>query len=120
MSTSPVRNLPFDSSLSENHGPLLVDQRTRASGLVDLGAGFVDFPDGGTSAQWTTPYEEVIYVLTGELTVAADAQSVRGRPGDVLTIAKGTTVTYGGTRGTRVFFSLVPADWYLNLPSADE
>jgi ethanolamine utilization protein EutQ len=119
MSTSPVRNLPFDSSLAERHGPLLVDQRTRASGLVDLAAGFVDFPDGGTSAEWTTPYEEVIHVLAGELSVTVDTQIVRGRPGDVLTIAKGTTVTYGGTRGTRVFFSLVPADWYLSLPPAD-
>ena len=115
MDVSPVRNIAHDPALTEVHGPLHVDQRTRASGLVDLAAGFVDFPAGGTSALWTTPYEEVIYVIDGELTVVAGEQSVLGRPGDVLTIAKGTTVTYGGTPGTRVLFSLVPADWYLHV-----
>jgi ethanolamine utilization protein EutQ len=111
MTTSPVRIATFDASRTEVHGPLLVDQRTRDSGLADLGAGFVDFPQGGTSASWTTPYEEVVYVVAGELTLTADGSTVTGWPGDLITIARGTTVTYGGTPGTRVLFSLVPADW---------
>jgi ethanolamine utilization protein EutQ (cupin superfamily) len=117
VATSAVRKLTFDADRTEVHGPLLVDQRTRGSGLNELGAGFVDFPDGGTSSPWTTPYEEVIYVVAGKFMLTADGDTLVGRPGDLITIAKGTTVTYGGEAGTRVLFSLVPADWAERMPA---
>ncbi|MFT4008607.1 MAG: cupin domain-containing protein [Nocardioidaceae bacterium] len=110
-STSPVRNLPFDDTYTAADGPAGIDRRTKPSGLVELSAGFVTFETAGSTDPWTLPYEEVFYVIDGELTIHCDGAAVVGRPGDVLTLEKGITVVYEGAAGTRVFFSLVPANW---------
>lgn len=111
MSTAPVSNRPFDEEFTATNGPVHVDRRSRPTNLTQLSAGFVDFPEAGTTDPWTLPYEEAFYVISGELTLHHDGEAIVGRAGDVLVLEEGVTVTYEGTAGTRAFFSLVPADW---------
>lgn len=107
----PVLVLPLNEAHLADSPPLLIDRRSRGSALKELSAGFVDFPDGGELGPWTLPYEEVFYVIAGKLSLHYDGKTVSGEPGSVITIERGATVTYEGTPGTRVFFSLVPANW---------
>ena len=113
MSTSshPVRVMPFDAEFTAENGPVKVDRRTKPSGLTELSAGFVTFPEGGATDPWTLPYEEVFYVIEGELTLHLDGRPTVAAAGEVVTLEKGATVVYEGAPGTRAFFSLVPANW---------
>jgi len=111
MTISPVRNMPFDAEFTATNGPLAVDRRSKASGLTELSTGFVEFTESGATDPWTLPYEETLYVIEGRLTLACDGDEVVGSPGDLITLERGTTVVYSGTAGTRLVFSLVPANW---------
>lgn len=111
ISNDPVRVMPFNADFTAENGPVKVDRRSKPSELTELSAGFVDFPDGGKTDPWTLPYEEVFYVIEGELILHLDGRTVSAASGDVVTIEKGATVEYEGTPGTRAFFSLVPANW---------
>lgn len=109
--SSAVRVMPFDAEYTAKNGPVKVDRRTRPSGLTELSAGFVTFPDGGATDPWTLPYEEVFYVIEGELALHLDGRPIMAAAGEVVALEKGVTVVYEGSPGTRAFFSLVPADW---------
>jgi ethanolamine utilization protein EutQ len=111
LSSNPVRMMPFDEAFTAENGPVKVDRRSKPSELVELSAGFVTFPAGGATDPWTLPYEEVFYVVEGELTIHLDGTPIIAAAGDVVTLEKGVTVVYEGAPGTRAFFSLVPANW---------
>ena len=113
----PVLNLQQDKTHGGSNGPVIIDRRTPGSGLSELSSGFVDFEVGGSTEPWTLQYEEAFYVISGEMKLHFGDEVVVGRPGDVLSIEKGTTVVYEGTEGTRAFFSLVPADWAQRIGS---
>lgn len=106
-----VRNMPFDAEFTASNGPLAIDRRSKPSGLRELSAGFVEFTETGATEPWTLPYEEVLYVVQGELTLTHGEEQVVAQAGDLVTLEKGATVVYAGTAGTRLVFSLVPADW---------
>lgn len=67
-------------------------------------------PGGGTFA-WTLTYDEVDIVLEGELVIRRGAEEVRGRPGDVLFIAKGSSITFGTPSYARFVYVAYPANW---------
>ena len=113
MSTSPVMKPPFSEESVDTIGPLLVDRRTKASGLQDLAASFASFTRTGSLEPWTMPYEEIILVLDGEvrLDVGGTDTAVVGHAGDLITLQKGTTVTVSGDAGTRLLACVTPANW---------
>ena len=111
MSTSPVRNMPFDAGFTAANGPMTIDRRSKPSSLTELSTGFVEFAETGAAEPWTLPYEETLYVIQGELTLTCDGEKIVGNPGDLITLERGSTVVYAGTAGTRLVFSLVPANW---------
>lgn len=104
--------------------PTRVDRVSVESELRTLGAGFMTFEKTGTSEAWTLDYEEVIYVVSGSFTLTVtdteggEHDLDEGVAGDVFTLPRGSTVRYGGTEGTRLFFGLVPAPWSTNDDSA--
>lgn len=110
-SNEPVRVMPFDAEFTAENGPVKVDRRSKPSALTQLSAGFVDFPEAGRTDTWTLPYEEVFYVIEGELTLHVGDHAIVAAADEVVTIEKGATVVYEGSAGTRAFFSLVPANW---------
>jgi ethanolamine utilization protein EutQ (cupin superfamily) len=115
MGDSPVRKMALDPANLTQFEPTRVDHITAGSGLHDLGCVFMTFDRDGRTEPWTLRYEEVIFVVSGELTLTViedGAESiVTGHESDVLTLHKGATVRYGGTKGTRLFVSLYPVNW---------
>jgi len=70
----------------------------------DLGAGIVEFED--ISIPWTLLYNEVFYVLEGELRIRTGDALWRGRPGDLIFIPAGTEFRYEAVGRARAFFAL--------------
>lgn len=118
ISNEPVRLMPFNAEFTAENGPIKVDRRSKPSALTELSAGFVTFPDGGRSEPWTLPYEEVLYVIEGTLTLHVGDEAVVAETDELVTLENGATVVYEGTPGTRVLFSLVPADWLEKMENA--
>jgi ethanolamine utilization protein EutQ len=78
---------------------------------TSLGGGFSRFTGECVLADWTLRYDEVFYVIEGELVIESGQETVRGGPGEVILIPAGTTVTYRAGAGTKAFFVLHPRDW---------
>lgn len=96
-----------------DNGPMVVDQRTIRSPLKQVGGGIIEFPDGGQTAPWKLPYEEILYLICGDWTVTSEGcEDVSGSAGDVILLPQGATVTYSGSIGARAFYALTPADWF--------
>ena len=111
MNDSPVMNASYDAAFTEVNGSIRIDRRSRATGLSNIVAGFSEFTDATPSEPWVLPYEEALYVIEGELTIEAGDLKVVGRPGDVVTIEKGTEIVSYATPGTKLFYTAYPGNW---------
>lgn len=64
------------------------------------------------SIEWTVTYDEVIFVHEGEMTIDTGGERWRCRPGDIVWLPKGTTLTYDASTGRcAYFYALHPVDW---------
>lgn len=61
--------------------------------------------------EYEMPYDDIMYVLEGELTIATSTGDVVGGPGDILWVPNGETVTFRATRATKVFCATFPVNW---------
>jgi len=68
-------------------------------------------PKGGAELPWTLSYDEIDVVLEGELVITRGAEVVRGGPGDVIFIPKGSRITFGTPGHTRFVYVAFPANW---------
>jgi len=113
--------LPYDAASESPFGPGRIEHRTAQTDFTELGAYFLVLPDGGHADPWTLEYEETIFVVEGEASIlvtdedAAESELVGGQ-GDLIALAPGATVRYGGTPGTRLLLSIAPADWRDRAP----
>ena len=73
-----------------------------ATGVMSLRQG--SFP-------WTLDYDEVEYVIEGELHITTAEQRIVGRPGDVIAVPKGSSITFGTPSWTRFLYVTYPVDW---------
>jgi ethanolamine utilization protein EutQ len=73
-----------------------------AAGVMSLRAG--SFP-------WTLDYDEVQYVIEGELHITTAGQQVVGRPGDVIAVPKGSSITFATPTWAKFLYVTYPADW---------
>lgn len=79
-----------------------------------MAAGYMalDAPaDGAGEFPWTLTYDEIDIVLEGELVITRGSEQIRGGPGDVLFIPKGSAITFGTPSHTRFVYVTFPADW---------
>ncbi|MBB3232096.1 cupin domain-containing protein [Halomonas stenophila] len=70
-----------------------LNSRETAGWLV-IGAGFAHWE--GAEVAWRVLYDEVIFVIEGELEVTAAGETHRVTPGQMLWIPEGTELVYGG------------------------
>jgi ethanolamine utilization protein EutQ len=73
-----------------------------AAGIMSLRKG--TFP-------WTLDYDEVEYVVEGELHIVCGDREVIGRPGDVIAVPKGSSITFGTPSWAKFLYVTYPADW---------
>lgn len=86
----------------------LLDVVTAAHGMP-MAAGVMSLRQG--SFPWTLDYDEMEYVIEGELHITTADQLVVGRPGDVIAVPKGSSITFGTPSSTRFLYVTYPADW---------
>jgi ethanolamine utilization protein EutQ len=76
---------------------------------IPMAAGVMSLREG--SFPWDLDYDEVEYVIEGELHITTADQRVVGRPGDVIAVPKGASITFGTPSWTRFLYVTYPADW---------
>jgi ethanolamine utilization protein EutQ len=76
---------------------------------LPMAAGVMSLREG--SFPWTLEYDEVEYVIEGELHITTADQAVVGPPGDVIAVPKGSSITFGTPSWTRFLYVTYPADW---------
>jgi ethanolamine utilization protein EutQ len=76
---------------------------------MPMAAGVMSLREG--SFAWTLTYDEVEYVLEGELHITCGTQRVVGRPGDVIAVPRGSAITFGTPTWARFLYVTYPADW---------
>ena len=86
----------------------LKDVVTQADGSP-MAAGYMTLDQG--EFPWTLTYDEVDVVLEGELVIRRGAEMVRGGPGDVIFIPKGSSITFGTPSRVRFMYIAYPANW---------
>ena len=74
-----------------------------------MAAGFLSMHPG--SFPWTLTYDEVQYVVEGELHIGHEHGLIIGKPGDVLYIPKDTAITFGTPNWAKFFYVTYPAEW---------
>jgi ethanolamine utilization protein EutQ len=107
-----VNVMPLKPFPVELHRPemdvQLTDVVTAEHGMP-MAAGVMSLRQG--SFGWALDYDEVEYVIEGELHITTEQQRVVGRPGDVIAIPKGSRITFGTPSWTRFLYVTYPADW---------
>lgn len=73
-----------------------------AAGVMSLRAG--RFP-------WALDYDEIEYVMEGELHIDTSDQHIVGRPGDIIAVPKGSNIHFGTPSWARFLYVTYPADW---------
>lgn len=86
----------------------LLDVVTAAHGLP-IAAGVMSLRAG--SFPWTLDYDEVEYIIEGELHITTAEQRAVGRPGDVIAVPKGSSITFGTPSWAKFLYVTYPADW---------
>lgn len=82
--------------------------RTVDTSLSDsIGAGFARWE--GAEVAWTLLYDEVIFVIEGELIVKVAGESHRVSPGQMLWLPHGTELIYSGW--ALFGYALYPGNW---------
>lgn len=79
-----------------------------AEGLP-MAAGVMSLREG--SFGWDLDYDEVEYVIEGELHITTAEQRVVGRPGDVIAVPRGSSITFGTPSWAKFLYVTYPADW---------
>jgi ethanolamine utilization protein EutQ len=86
----------------------LRDVVTAADGMP-MAVGVMSLREG--SFGWRLDYDEVEYVLEGELHITCGDERVVGRPGDVIAVPKGSSITFATPSWARFLYVTHPADW---------
>jgi ethanolamine utilization protein EutQ len=86
----------------------LKDVITSADGS-SMAAGYMALEKG--EFPWTLNYDEVDIVLEGELVITRGGVIARGKPGDVIFIPKGSSITFGTPSHVRFIYVAFPANW---------
>lgn len=76
---------------------------------ANLAAGFMIFEK--SNLPWTLTYDEIDYVVEGDFELRVGNKVFKGKPGDVISIPKGTSVVFGSPSRAKVFYVTYPANW---------
>ena len=74
-----------------------------------LGAGLMEMEK--TTFPWTLNYDEIDYVIEGELRILIGGQTVTAGPGEVVYIPKGSSIQFSVPEKARFLYFVYPADW---------
>ena len=73
------------------------------------GAGLMEMKQ--TTFDWTLTYDEIDYVIEGQLSIHCDGRTETAGPGEVLLIPKGSKIQFAVPDFARFLYVTYPADW---------
>lgn len=97
----------FEGAGKENRVGV-VDVVTDADGS-SMGAGFMAWDN--CFFPWTLTYDEVDYVIEGELHIRCNGETTVGKAGDVIFIPKNTAIEFGTPTKVKFLYVAYPANW---------
>ena len=101
--------LPFTTASTQS-GDTSIARVINAEVSRHLGAG-LEILDR-VSIQWTVTYDEVLFIHEGGMIVTVGDRRFDCRPGDIVWLPNGTTLTYDASAGRcAYFYALYPVDW---------
>ena len=100
---------PFPYDGPEPGQDVRVSDVVTAADGSPMAAGFLTLTMG--CFPWTLTYDEIEYVIEGELHIGLPSGPVVGRPGDVIFVPRGTEITFGTPSWARFLYVTHPADW---------
>lgn len=74
-----------------------------------LGCGLMFMED--TTFDWTLNYDEIDYVIDGELSIIINGETITAGPGEILLIPKGSLIQFSVKGKARFVYVTYPADW---------
>ena len=74
-----------------------------------LGCGIMEME--ATTFDWTLNYDEIDYVIEGNLTIIKNGKSVTAGPGEIILIPKGSVIQFSVPGKARFLYVTYPADW---------
>ena len=85
-----------------------LERSVTESKLTRLGGGYMRFATAGEFGPHPVAYDELFFVLSGQLEFITDDETIVMGPGDAGLIEEGAIVTYRGTAGTVAGFAVTP------------
>lgn len=64
-----------------------------------------------TEFPWTLTYDEVDYIIEGELTIKINGQDIVAKPGDILLIPAGSSIIFSALDRAKFVYITYPANW---------
>jgi ethanolamine utilization protein EutQ len=74
-----------------------------------LGCGIMEMTD--STFDWTLNYDEIDYVMEGQLSVVMNEETVTAGPGEIILIPKGSSIKFSVTGYSRFMYVTYPANW---------
>ena len=74
-----------------------------------LGAGLMEMEN--TTFPWSLNYDEMDYVIEGELSILIGGEKITAGPGEVLYIPKGSSIQFSVSGRARFLYFVYPANW---------
>jgi ethanolamine utilization protein EutQ len=100
---------PFGEGLATPGTNVRLKDVVTSSDGSSMAAGYMALEKG--EFPWTLTYDEVDIVLEGELVITRGSVAVHGKPGDVIFIPKGSSITFGTPTQVRFIYVAFPANW---------
>ena len=100
---------PFPFEINRPEMDVRLEDVITAAHGAPIAAGFMSLHKG--SFPWTLTYDEIDYVIEGELHIKTAQGVTIGKPGDVLYIPKNTSVHFATPSWTKFFYVTYPAEW---------
>lgn len=74
-----------------------------------LGCGLMEMEK--TSFDWHLTYDEIDYIIEGQLTIIINGEKVTAGPGEVILIPKDSKIQFSAPEKARFMYVTYPADW---------
>ncbi len=100
---------PFPFEINRPEMDVRLEDVITATHGSPMAAGFMSLHKG--SFPWTLTYDEIEFVIEGELHITTDKGTVVGKPGDVIYIPKGTKISFGTPQWAKFLYVTYPAEW---------
>lgn len=100
---------PFPFEINRPEMDVRLEDVITAQHGSPMAAGFMTLHKG--SFPWTLTYDEIEFVIEGELHITTDQGTVVGKPGDVIFIPKGTKISFGTPQWAKFLYVTYPAEW---------